>query len=107
MQALPVRGAGRQRKSVQQREVKAFQVNEEIGLDPSALAVAKGSLTSLLHDFSERASASRDEGVDDIDFADKDNPLAASEYVLDIFSYYCRIEPRTRANANYMASQVQ
>jgi hypothetical protein len=106
-QALPARGGARQRKSVQERELKTLQGTNEAGFGPSALTTTKGSLTSLLHEFSERASASEGNGVDDIDSADKDNPLAASDYVVDIFSYYSRIEPKTRANANYMASQVK
>eukprot|EP00884_Botryococcus_braunii_P000828 jgi/Botrbrau1/10746/Bobra.180_2s0013.1 len=103
--ALPARGGARQRKSLQAREFKTLQGTNEAGCGPSALTTTKGSLTSLLHEFSERASASEGNGVDDIDSADKDNPFAASDYVVDIFSYYSRIEPKTRANANYMASQ--
>ena len=42
----------------------------------------------------------------DIDSLDENNPLAATEYVNDIYSYYRRAEPRYRVSPTYMASQV-
>jgi cyclin B len=43
----------------------------------------------------------------DIDSADRKDPLAASEYVADIFSYYKRVEPQFRVSPNYMSRQVR
>lgn len=42
----------------------------------------------------------------DIDSGDKDNELAASEYVNDIFAYYKRVEPTYRVSPSYMSRQV-
>lgn len=42
----------------------------------------------------------------DIDSVDKENPLAATEYVGDIFVYYKRIEPLVRVAPDYMTKQV-
>jgi hypothetical protein len=68
-------------------------------------------LSSIIQDRSESAVADRrapgqEALLPDIDAADKGDPLAATDYVSDIYAYYRRIEPRTRPNANYMASQV-
>lgn len=43
----------------------------------------------------------------DIDGPDKYNPLAECQYVNDIYSYFRHIEPKYRAPANYMESQVR
>ena len=43
----------------------------------------------------------------DIDSADRKDPLTASEYVNDIFSYYKRVEPQFRVSPNYMSRQVR
>ncbi len=43
----------------------------------------------------------------DIDSGDKKDPLAASEYVADIFGYYKRIEPQFRVSPSYMSRQVR
>lgn len=42
----------------------------------------------------------------DIDVPDKQNPLAECQYVNDIYSYFRHIEPKFRARADYMDSQV-
>ena len=42
----------------------------------------------------------------DIDALDRENPLAVTEYVNDIFSYWFRVEPDTQVAANYMGIQT-
>mmetsp|Transcript_10678 Transcript_10678/g.19499 ORF Transcript_10678/g.19499 Transcript_10678/m.19499 type:complete len:385 (-) Transcript_10678:328-1482(-) len=42
----------------------------------------------------------------DIDSMDKYNPLMASEYVHDIYSYYKRVEPKFRVPEDYMRRQI-
>mmetsp|Transcript_14285 Transcript_14285/g.23492 ORF Transcript_14285/g.23492 Transcript_14285/m.23492 type:complete len:352 (+) Transcript_14285:518-1573(+) len=42
----------------------------------------------------------------DIDSADHENPLAVTEYVNDIFSYWFRVEPDTQVAPNYMLIQT-
>ena len=37
---------------------------------------------------------------------DRSNPLAASDYVLDIHSYYKRVEHKFRVAPDYMKNQV-
>lgn len=44
--------------------------------------------------------------IPDIDAADKHDPLAATDFVQDIFAYYKRVEPKVRVSPNYMAHQV-
>jgi cyclin B len=43
----------------------------------------------------------------DIDGPDRHNPLAECQYVNDIYGYFRYIEPKYRAPANYMESQVR
>ncbi len=43
----------------------------------------------------------------DIDAADRDDPLAATMYVCDIFSYWQRCEPMFRVGPEYMSRQVR
>ena len=42
----------------------------------------------------------------DIDSVDRENPLAVTEYVNDIFSYWFRVEPDTQVAPNYMLIQT-
>ena len=42
----------------------------------------------------------------DIDSCDTENPLAVTEYVNDIFSYWFRVEPETQVAPNYMLIQT-
>lgn len=68
------------------------------------------SLSSLLHTRSEAAVTIRKPDVPsspipDIDSQDRNNPLAAADYVNDIFSYYKRVEPRFKVAPTYMANQ--
>ena len=44
--------------------------------------------------------------VRDIDALDKQNPLAVTEFVNDMFNYWFRVEPLTRVSCNYMRSQT-
>ncbi len=43
----------------------------------------------------------------DIDGTDAGNPLAASDYVDDIYRYYRRVEPQFRVPSDYMVKQVR
>lgn len=45
--------------------------------------------------------------IPDIDAIDRANPLAMTAYVNDIHSFYKRVEPKYRVDANYMRKQVQ
>ena len=42
----------------------------------------------------------------DIDSVDRENPLAVTEYVNDIFSYWFRVEPDTQVAPSYMLIQT-
>lgn len=44
--------------------------------------------------------------IPDIDALDRENPLAVTEYVNDIFSYWFRVEPDTQVAPNYMLIQT-
>ena len=44
--------------------------------------------------------------IPDIDACDRENPLAVTEYVNDIFSYWFRVEPDTQVAPNYMLIQT-
>jgi len=67
-------------------------------------------MTSMLQTRSEAAvSASRrlcPSPLPDIDAIDRANPLAMTEYVNDIYSYYKRVEPKYRVAPDYMKKQV-
>ena len=43
----------------------------------------------------------------DIDSCDKEDPLAATDFVADIFGYYKRMEPLLRVSPDYMSCQVR
>lgn len=74
---------------------------------------SRNSLTGLLMSRSEDAVAAQKAGsmpaspAPDIDSIDKNNPLAASDYVGDIFAYYQRVEPIFRTAPDYMKDQVR
>ncbi|KAK9820270.1 hypothetical protein WJX72_008376 [[Myrmecia] bisecta] len=89
--------------------VKDTNVPTTSGTAPVA-AKAGRSMSSLLQSRSEAAVAERHvlapaSPMPDIDSADKNDPLAASEYVGDIFSYYRRVEPLYRVAPDYMSKQ--
>lgn len=69
-------------------------------------------MSSLLQSRSEAAVAPRSSGaappspLPDIDSADKLNPLMASEYVNDIYSYYRRVECSFRVPESFMSTQA-
>jgi len=76
------------------------------------------SLSSLLQARSEASTAPRrlssrsvqqqppPSPLPDIDGSDRSNPLAAYEYVNDVYRYYRRVEPQFRVPADYMSQQV-
>lgn len=68
-------------------------------------------MSSLLQSRSEAAVVQRTAAVPvspipDIDKEDKTDPLAVSDYIGDIISYYRRIEPLYRVAPDYMSRQV-
>ena len=72
---------------------------------------AGSSMSSLLQSRSESAVVERKQAapispIPDIDKDDKSDPLAASDYVGDIITYYKRIEPLYRVAPDYMSRQV-
>lgn len=76
--------------------------------------VAGPSMSSLLQSRSEAAVSARKptsgappSPLPNIELAsDHNNPLAASEYVNDIYHYFKRIEPKYRVHAGYMSRQT-
>lgn len=70
------------------------------------------SMSSLLQSRSEAAvaphssTAAPPSPLPDIDSADKLNPLMASEYVNDIYSYYRRVESSFRVPESFMSTQA-
>jgi hypothetical protein len=70
------------------------------------------SLSQMLEDRSDRVLSSRKaprpakSPLPDIDAADREDPLAATEYVNDIFSYYRRVEPQMKVSPDYMSRQT-
>ena len=78
-----------------------------------ARAPSGKSLTALLQSRSEAMAAASERelarapsGVPDIDSKDHADPLKASIYVRDIFSFYKRIEGNFRPSPEYMSRQV-
>ncbi len=80
----------------------------------AARAPSGKSLTALLQSrseamvpLSERELVAGAPAVPDIDAKDHGDPLAASVYVRDIFSFYKRIEGTFRPSPDYMSRQVR
>ena len=72
---------------------------------------AGSSMSSLLQSRSgsavvERKQAAPKSPIPDIDKDDKSDPLAVSDYVGDIITYYRRIEPLYQVAPDYMSRQV-
>lgn len=68
------------------------------------------SLSSLLQSRSEAAVSvvrAPSSPLPDIDAADRANPLAATDYVNDIYAYYRRAEPKFRVHPEYMGTQAR
>eukprot|EP00884_Botryococcus_braunii_P000825 jgi/Botrbrau1/10743/Bobra.180_2s0011.2 len=85
-------------------------INEAEGPSPSTRSLSslllERSLTALLQNQNEKADGEGSEDETDIDSADRGDPLAVVEYCPDIYTYYRRIESKTRASAQYMTSQA-
>jgi hypothetical protein len=86
--------------------------NEAAAAPEAPKQQGRQSMSALLERRSEAATYERKRKVQpasplpDIDSCDKDDPLAAADYVSDIFSYYRRVEPQYRVSPDYMSSQV-
>lgn len=79
---------------------------------PRTRSQTKGlSMSSMLQNRSEAAIAPRGTGappafpLPDIDALDRSNPLAVTDYINDIQSYYRRAEPKYRVAPDYMKNQ--
>ena len=59
-----------------------------------------------LQTYSQNLTSKELREVRDIDALDKQNPLAVTEFVNDMFNYWFRVEPLTRVSCNYMRSQT-
>lgn len=109
----------------QPKQKQGLQAKEDSSAAPAAAravverpatsrAPSGKSLTALLQSrseamapLSERELAQGAPAVPDIDSKDHGDPLAASVYVRDIFSFYKRIEGNFRPSPDYMSRQVR
>jgi len=105
----------KQRSSLRPRDAAAATTSGAAQA-PAAkeVKVAGRSMSALLQSRSEAAAADRRAAaaepaspMPDIDRADAADPLQASEYVGDIFTYYRRVEPQFRVAPDYMLQQVR
>lgn len=105
----------KQRSSLRPRDAAAATTSGAAQA-PAAkeVKVAGRSMSALLQSRSEAAAADRRAAaaepaspMPDIDRADAADPLQASEYVGDIFTYYRRVEPQFRVSPDYMLQQVR
>lgn len=58
-----------------------------------------------LQTHTQNLTAAEKREVRDIDALDRQNPLAVTEFVNDMFSYWFRVEAATRVSCNYMRTQ--
>jgi hypothetical protein len=94
-------------KQVQRAKVLQVAVAADVHIRPSpSILLQERSLSAILQERSESVDAEAWDKESDIDHADRDNVLAVCDYSSDIFTYYRRIEPRTRVSSGYMISQV-
>jgi len=118
-EATKATNAGRQQQAVQQTTSLAPRTRSQ-----TARALQQGasgmSMSQLLESRSEQACsvpprsrrssrsvvAPPPSPLPDIDGADRMNPLAATEYVNDIYSYYKRVEHKFSVPADYMKQQA-
>jgi cyclin B len=78
-----------------------------LGIPFRARARVSRASTSSPSDFFALPSPPRSrQEIPDIDACDRENPLAVTEYVNDIFSYWFRVEPDTQVAPNYMLIQT-
>lgn len=105
-------GAAKPRNGLRPRDSNVPVVSQ-VAAAVEKPAAAGRSMSQLLHDRSEAAmSAGKTKkqcvpALPDIDSADAHDPLAATDFVADIFSYYKRMEPQLRVAPDYMSRQVR
>lgn len=108
-------GAAKPRNGLRPRDSNVPVVSQAAGAaaPPAEKPAPAGrSMSQLLHERSEAAlSAGKTKeqcapALPDIDSADAHDPLAATDFVTDIFSYYKRVEPQLRVAPDYMSRQV-
>ena len=85
--------------------------NNDEGADVDAQNNKLGGSSRLakhdpLQTYSQNLTSKELREVRDIDALDKQNPLAVTEFVNDMFNYWFRVEPLTRVSCNYMRSQT-
>ena len=104
-------GATKPRTGLSRRDLNVPAPAPPAATAKEAKRRAGSSMSSLLQSRSESAVVERKQPapvspIPDIDKDDKSDPLAASDYVGDIISYYRRIEPLYRVAPDYMSRQV-
>lgn len=104
-------GATRPRTGLSKRDLNVPAPAPAAATAKESKRRAGSSMSSLLQSRSESAVVERKQPapvspIPDIDKDDKSDPLAASDYVGDIISYYRRIEPLYRVAPDYMSRQV-
>ncbi|KAL4447373.1 hypothetical protein ABPG77_007406 [Micractinium sp. CCAP 211/92] len=108
-------GAAKPRNGLRPRDSNVPVVSQAAGAaaPPAEKPAPAGrSMSQLLHERSEAAliaGKTKEQCVPalpDIDSADAHDPLAATDFVADIFSYYKRVEPQLRVAPDYMSRQT-
>lgn len=108
---LPPQAGSKPQTSLRPRDTNAPANAAAARARPSSTKPAAVSLSSLLQSRSDAASVSRParraaSPLPDIDSSDRNDPLAATDYVHNIHNYYRRVEPKYRVDPAYMAGQV-
>jgi hypothetical protein len=80
------------------------------GTSLSALLQARSEATAAGSRRQARTAAAQQQRpgspLPDIDATDRGNPLAACDYVNDVYGFYRRVEPQFRVPGDYMSQQV-
>ncbi|GBF88540.1 B-type cyclin [Raphidocelis subcapitata] len=122
---VPVPGAGKDKAIKQQhaaippaavalpggvRVTRSQTRAQQGGSSLSALLQARSEATSAGSRRQARTSAAQQQRpgspLPDIDASDRGNPLAACDYVNDVYGFYRRVEPQFRVPADYMSQQA-
>ena len=106
-------GATKPHKGLRPRDSNVPVVSQQAAAAAAEKPAAAGrSMSQLLQSRSEAAvSGGKTKkqcvpALPDIDTADAADPLNATDFVADIFSYYKRVEPQLRVAPDYMTRQV-
>ncbi|GFH06727.1 cyclin N-terminal domain-containing protein [Haematococcus lacustris] len=94
-------GTGSTAAAPRTRSQTALAARQQPGMSMSSLLQSRSEAAVTIKTAVPPASP-----LPDIDSEDRNNPLAETEYVNDIYSYYRRIEPKYRVSSTYMTSQA-